>query len=113
MRWLWSGREESSRASTDDHPDRLAGLPSAAGFGGRTLDAVLHGELDWHTPAWRYDGTPFTARGFERVPALERLQGWLLELYARMAAFTSQQPRDCRLAAEGTSEPSAHHGIVA
>jgi len=40
----------------------------------------LHGELDWHTPAERYDGTPFTARGFERIPALEHLQGWLLEL---------------------------------
>ncbi len=40
----------------------------------------LHGELDWHTPAERYDGTPFTARGFERVPALEHLHGWLLEL---------------------------------
>jgi transposase InsO family protein len=40
----------------------------------------LHGELDWHTPAERYDGTPFTARGFERVPALNHLQGWLAEL---------------------------------
>ena len=40
----------------------------------------LHGELDWHTPAERYDGTPFTARGFERVPALQHLQGWLQEL---------------------------------
>ncbi len=40
----------------------------------------LHGELDWHTPAERYDGTPFTARGFERVPALEHLHGWLMEL---------------------------------
>jgi len=40
----------------------------------------LHGELDWHTPAERYDGTPFTARGFERIPPLEHLQGWLLEL---------------------------------
>jgi len=40
----------------------------------------LHGELDWHTPAERYDGTPFTARGFERVPALEHLQTWLREL---------------------------------
>jgi len=28
----------------------------------------------------RYDGTPFTARGFERIPPLEHLQGWLLEL---------------------------------
>jgi transposase InsO family protein len=40
----------------------------------------LHGELDWHTPAERYDGTPFTARGFERVPALHHLDGWLTEL---------------------------------
>lgn len=40
----------------------------------------LHGELDWHTPAERYDGTPFTARGFERVPALHHLNGWLTEL---------------------------------
>jgi transposase InsO family protein len=40
----------------------------------------LHGELDWHTPAERYDGTPFTARGFERVPSLEHLNGWLMEL---------------------------------
>ncbi len=40
----------------------------------------LHGELEWHTPAERYDGTPFTARGFERVPSLEHLQGWLMEL---------------------------------
>jgi transposase InsO family protein len=42
----------------------------------------LHGELDWHTPAERYDGTPFTARGFERVPALDHLQGWLANLMA-------------------------------
>jgi transposase InsO family protein len=40
----------------------------------------LHGELDWHTPAERYDGTPFTARGFERVPSLLHLQGWLTAL---------------------------------
>src|SRR6266545_6192173 len=40
----------------------------------------LHGELDWQTPAERYDGTPFTARGFERVPALDHLQGWLANL---------------------------------
>lgn len=30
----------------------------------------LHGELDWHTPAERFDGTPFTDRGFEHVPSL-------------------------------------------
>jgi len=42
----------------------------------------LHGELDWHTPAERYEGTPFTDQGFEHVPALEHLQGWLTELMA-------------------------------
>jgi hypothetical protein len=35
--------------------------------GGRTHNYDrLHGELDWHTPAERFDGTPFTAHGFER-----------------------------------------------
>ncbi len=42
----------------------------------------LHGELDWSTPAERFDGTPFTDRGFEHVPALDHLQGWLRELMA-------------------------------
>ena len=40
----------------------------------------LHGELGWQTPAERFDGTPFTARGFERVPALAHLDGWLSDL---------------------------------
>ncbi len=40
----------------------------------------LHGELDWLTPGERYDGTPFTDRGFEHVPALQHLHEWLLEL---------------------------------
>jgi len=42
----------------------------------------LHGELDWHTPAERYAGAPFTDRGFEYIPALAHLQGWLTELMA-------------------------------
>ena len=42
----------------------------------------LHGQLGWQTPAERWDGTPFTDRGFEHVPALEHLQGWLTELMA-------------------------------
>ena len=40
----------------------------------------LHGELDWQTPAERYEGVPFTDRGFEHIPALEHLQAWLTEL---------------------------------
>ena len=37
----------------------------------------LHGELDWHTPAERFDGTPFTDRGFATVPALANVAALL------------------------------------
>ncbi len=37
----------------------------------------LHGEIGWLTPAERYDGTPFTDRGFDNIPALEHLVPWL------------------------------------
>ncbi len=40
----------------------------------------LNGAIGWQTPAERWDGTPFTDRGFEHVPSLEHLQGWLTEL---------------------------------
>lgn len=39
----------------------------------------LSGTLGWVTPAERYDGTAFTDRGFENVPALAHLQDWLQE----------------------------------
>ena len=42
----------------------------------------LHGEIGWLTPGERYDGTPFTDRGFENIPALAHLQGWLEDLRA-------------------------------
>jgi len=38
--------------------------------------------LDWLTPAERFDGTPFTDRGFEHIPQLQQLQSWLDELMA-------------------------------
>jgi transposase InsO family protein len=50
----------------------------------------LHGEIGWRTPAERYDGTAFTDRGFEFVPALEHLQGWLTELKGSPDAPMSQ-----------------------
>jgi transposase InsO family protein len=40
----------------------------------------LSGVLGWLTPAERYNGTPFTDRGFENIPALAHLHGWLQEL---------------------------------
>ena len=42
----------------------------------------LHGELDWHTPAERFDGTPFTDRGFEHIPALAGVAELLAGLLA-------------------------------
>jgi transposase InsO family protein len=37
----------------------------------------LSGTIGWATPAERYNGTPFTDRGFEHIPALAHLQPWL------------------------------------
>jgi len=42
----------------------------------------LHGEIGWLTPAERFDGTPFTDRGFDNIPALHHLVPWLEELRA-------------------------------
>jgi transposase InsO family protein len=40
----------------------------------------LSGVLGWLTPAERYNGTPFTDRGFANIPALAHLEPWLQEL---------------------------------
>jgi transposase InsO family protein len=40
----------------------------------------LHGALAWSTPAERFDGTPFTDRGFEHVPALAGVADLLADL---------------------------------
>src|SRR5260370_18116838 len=37
----------------------------------------LSGVLGWITPGERYDGTPFTDVGFQNIPALSHLQGWV------------------------------------
>jgi transposase InsO family protein len=42
----------------------------------------LHGSLAWQTPAERFDGTPFTDRGFEHVPSLAGVADLLDELLA-------------------------------
>ncbi len=42
----------------------------------------LHGALGWRTPAERFDGTPFTDRGFEQVPALAGVADLLSDLLA-------------------------------
>lgn len=40
----------------------------------------LSGVLGWLTPAERYNGTPFTDRGFQNIPALVHLEPWLENL---------------------------------
>jgi len=40
----------------------------------------LSGVLGWLTPAERYNGTPFTDRGFQNIPALVHLEPWLQQL---------------------------------
>jgi transposase InsO family protein len=42
----------------------------------------LHGAIDWRTPAERFDGTPFSDRGFEHVPSLRPVAGLLADLMA-------------------------------
>lgn len=42
----------------------------------------LHGEIGWHTPAERFDGTAFTDRGFENIPALTGVAELLSDLAA-------------------------------
>jgi transposase InsO family protein len=42
----------------------------------------LHGAIDWLTPAERFDGTPFTDRGFEHVPSLVPVADLLQDLLA-------------------------------
>lgn len=46
--------------------------PTHGGCRGGTIYHRLHGELDWQTPGERFDGTPFTDRGFASVPGLGR-----------------------------------------
>jgi transposase InsO family protein len=42
----------------------------------------LSSAIGWLTPAERFDGTPFTDRGFQHIPALRHLDAWLAELMA-------------------------------
>lgn len=45
----------------------------------------LHGQLGWQTPAERFEGTLFTDRGFEHVPALAGVANLLSDLLASAA----------------------------
>ena len=94
------GRLELCRGHVATGAVEAAAVPEVDPVRGRQLDLVdaprgpsplsLHGEIGWRTPAERYDGTAFTDRGFEFIPALEHLQGWLHELMATSDAPMSR-----------------------
>ncbi len=58
------------------------GRPTSEGYRRYYNSHRLSRVLDWLTPAERFDGTPFTDRGFEQIPQLHQLQSWLDELMA-------------------------------
>jgi len=76
--WNTLQAEVLDREHLDDLAAAEAAVQAYAGYYNRHR---LHGELEWQTPAGRFDGTPFTNRGFEHVPALAgalpQLNGWL------------------------------------
>ena len=61
---------------------RFANVAEAAAALTRFVDYYnyhqLSGALGCITPAERYNGTPFTDRGFENIPALRHLVAWLV-----------------------------------
>jgi len=62
--------------------DLAAADAAVAAYAGYYNYHRLHGELAWQTPAERFDGTPFTDRGFASVPALANVAGLLDEILA-------------------------------
>ena len=77
--WATS-RPRSSTASTSptSPPPRPPSSPTPA----TTTTTGSTAQLGWQTPAERFDGTPFTDRGFEHVPALAGVADLLADLLA-------------------------------
>ncbi len=65
--WATLQREVLDRQELSDLAAAEAAVTAYAGYYNYHR---LHGELDWQTPAERFDGTPFTDRGFTSVPSL-------------------------------------------
>jgi transposase InsO family protein len=72
--WATLQREVLDRQQFEDLASAEAAVTAYAGYYNYHR---LHGELDWRTPAERFDGTPFTDRGFASVPALSQVASML------------------------------------
>lgn len=66
---LWATLQREVLARRQFH-DLAAAEAAVTAFAGSYNYHRLHGELDWQTPAERFDGTPLTDRGFSSVLAL-------------------------------------------
>ena len=92
--WLWAGFASGSRnagepatsggrcSTTRSLTDLAAAERAVTAYAGYYNYHRLHGELGLQTPAERFDGTPFTDRGFESVPVLAGIADLLDELMA-------------------------------
>ena len=77
--WATLQREVLDRQQLADLAAAEAAVTAYAGYYNYHR---LHGELAWHTPAERFDGTPFTDRGFRSVPALAHVAELLDAIFA-------------------------------
>ena len=78
--WRSSRREVLDRQHLSD----LAAAEAAVtGHAGLLQLPPVHGEIGWHTPAERFDGTLLSDRGFEHVPALAPVADVLAPLQSR------------------------------
>lgn len=72
--WATLQREVLDRQQLADLAAAEAAVTAYAGYYNYHR---LHGELDWQTPAERFDGTPFTDQGFTSIPVLAEVAGLL------------------------------------
>jgi transposase InsO family protein len=75
--WATLQRDVLDRQRIADLAQADAAVTSYAGYYNYHR---LHGEIGWLTPAERFDGTPFTDRGFQNIPALNGVAELLADL---------------------------------
>ena len=80
--WDWDGTWSTRSCWRGAAQRSSLGATASRGPGPAYNYRRLHVEIGWLTLDERFDGTPFTDRGFDNVPALAHLTAWLEELRA-------------------------------